>query len=348
MRAGQRRRAGAAASRTRRRLLNVSAMSYGSLSKNAVLALNGGAKIGGFAHNTGEGGLSPYHLEPRRRPHLADRHRLLQLPHARRAASASTSSPRGPCCPNVKMIEVKLSQGAKPGHGGILPAAKLTPEIVAIRGVVPGKDVVSPPAHTAFSTPIGLLQFLQLLRDASGGKPVGFKLCVGKRHEFLGIVKAMLESGIVPDFITVDGGEGGTGAAPLEFSDSVGTPLQRRAVVRPQRAGRRRPARPGAAHRLGQGQHRLRARHQGGARRRHVQRRAGDDVRARLHPGAEVQHQPVPDRGRDPGSRAGRTACTSATSRSASPATTARRSRASSKCSAPPGCTSRADLKPGT
>ncbi len=127
--------------------------------------------------------------------------------------------------PNVKMIEVKLSQGAKPGHGGILPAAKLTSEIIEIRGVVPGEDVISPPAHTAFTTPLGLLQFLQLLREASGGKPVGFKLCVGKRHEFFGIVKAMLESGILPDFITVDGAEGGTGAAPLEFSDSVGTPL---------------------------------------------------------------------------------------------------------------------------
>jgi len=123
------------------------------------------------------------------------------------------------------MIEVKLSQGAKPGHGGILPAAKLTSEIIEIRGVVPGKDVISPPAHTAFTTPLGLLQFLQLLREASDGKPVGFKLCVGKRHEFFGIVKAMLESGILPDFITVDGAEGGTGAAPLEFSDSVGTPL---------------------------------------------------------------------------------------------------------------------------
>ena len=205
-------------------IFNVSAMSYGSLSKNAILALNAGARIGSFAHNTGEGGLSPHHLEPGgdliwqigtgyfgcRRPdgsfsptHFEDRATL----------------------PNVKMIEVKLSQGAKPGHGGILPAAKLTPEIVAIRGVVPGEDVISPAAHSAFSTPIGLLHFLQTLRTLSGGKPVGFKLCVGKRHEFLGIVKAMLESGIVPDFITVDGAEGGTGAAPLEFSDSVGTPL---------------------------------------------------------------------------------------------------------------------------
>ncbi|MFN7982656.1 MAG: FMN-binding glutamate synthase family protein [Vicinamibacterales bacterium] len=205
-------------------IFNVSAMSYGSLSKNAILALNAGAKMGGFAHNTGEGGLSPHHLEPggdliwqigtgyfgcRTR----DGHFDIDA-FATRAA-----------LPAVRMIEVKLSQGAKPGHGGILPAAKLTPEIIEIRNVTPGQDVISPAAHTAFSTPLGLLQFLARLREASGGKPVGFKLCVGKRHEFFGIVKAMLESGIVPDFITVDGAEGGTGAAPLEFSDSVGTPL---------------------------------------------------------------------------------------------------------------------------
>lgn len=205
-------------------ILNVSAMSYGSLSRNAVLALNGGAKTGRFAHNTGEGGISPHHLAP-------GGDLVWQIGtgyfgcrttdgHFDEASFATRAM-----LPAVRMIEVKLSQGAKPGHGGILPAAKLTPEIIAIRGVVPGRDVVSPPAHSAFSTPLGLLHFLQRLRDASGGKPVGFKLCVGKRHEFLGIVKAMLESGIVPDFITVDGGEGGTGAAPLEFSDSVGTPL---------------------------------------------------------------------------------------------------------------------------
>ena len=205
-------------------VFNVSGMSYGSLSKNAVLALNAGAKIGGFAHNTGEGGLSPYHLEPGGdliwqigTGYFSCRDRtggFSMEEFAKRAA-----------LPNVKMIEIKLSQGAKPGHGGILPAEKLTPEIVEIRGVVPGKDVISPPAHSAFSTPTGLLQFVQQLRDASGGKPVGFKLCVGKRHEFLGIVKAMLATGITPDFITVDGAEGGTGAAPMEFSDSVGTPL---------------------------------------------------------------------------------------------------------------------------
>lgn len=205
-------------------IFNVSAMSYGSLSKNAVLALNSGAKIGGFAHNTGEGGLSPYHLEPG--GDLIWQIGTGYFSCRERDGSFSLDEfGKRATLPNVKMIEVKLSQGAKPGHGGILPAAKLTPEIVAIRGVVPNEDVISPPAHSAFSTPVGLLQFVALLRDASGGKPVGFKLCVGKRHEFLGIVKAMLEYGILPDFITVDGAEGGTGAAPMEFSDSVGTPL---------------------------------------------------------------------------------------------------------------------------
>ncbi len=205
-------------------IFNVSAMSYGSLSKNAVLALNTGAKIGGFAHNTGEGGLSPYHLDPGGDLiwqigtgyfSCRDKQGRFNLDEFVKRA----------ILPNVKMIEIKLSQGAKPGHGGILPAKKLTAEIIAIRGVEPGKDVISPPAHTAFSTPAGLIRFVQELREASGGKPVGFKLCVGKRREFLAIIKAMLASGVTPDFITVDGGEGGTGAAPLEFSDSVGTPL---------------------------------------------------------------------------------------------------------------------------
>jgi glutamate synthase domain-containing protein 2 len=205
-------------------VFNVSGMSYGSLSKNAVLALNTGAKMGNFAHNTGEGGLSPYHLEPGGdlfwqigTGYFSARDRSGRFSETEFAKKAAL--------PQVKMIEVKLSQGAKPGHGGILPASKLTREIVEIRGVEPGKDVISPPAHTAFTTPRQLLSFLKTLRDASGGKPVGFKLCVGKRHEFLGIVKAMLATGITPDFITVDGGEGGTGAAPIEFSDFVGTPL---------------------------------------------------------------------------------------------------------------------------
>ena len=205
-------------------VFNVSAMSYGSLSKNAVLALNKGAKMGNFAHNTGEGGLSPYHLAPG-----GDIIWQLGTGYFSARNKDGTFSlaefEKRAVLPQVKMIEIKLSQGAKPGHGGILPAAKLTQEIIDIRGVEPGKDVISPPAHTAFSTPAGLLEFVQKLRETSGGKPVGFKLCVGKKREFLAIVKAMILTGIRPDFITVDGAEGGTGAAPMEFSDFVGTPL---------------------------------------------------------------------------------------------------------------------------
>jgi glutamate synthase domain-containing protein 2 len=205
-------------------LLNVSAMSYGSLSKNAILALNGGAKKGGFAHNSGEGGLSRWHLEP-------GGDLVWQIGSG--YFGARTADGRfdpgmfreRAAAPQVRMIEIKLSQGAKPGHGGILPAAKVTPEIAAIRGVPLGRDVVSPPSHTEFSTPRGLVEFVERLRVLSGGKPVGFKLCVGRRDEFLGVCKAMLETGLRPDFVTVDGAEGGTGAAPLEFTDFVGTPL---------------------------------------------------------------------------------------------------------------------------
>lgn len=206
-------------------ILNISAMSYGALSANAIQALNGGAKLGGFYHNTGEGGLSPHHLsgggdivwqigtgyfgcrtdEGKFSPELFEKLTLLDV---------------------VKMIEIKLSQGAKPSHGGILPAAKITDEIIAIRKVKAGQDVISPPAHTEFSTPRELLQFVQRLRALSGGKPVGFKLCVGRKSEFIAICKAMIEMKTSPDFITVDGGEGGTGAAPLEFSNNVGAPLE--------------------------------------------------------------------------------------------------------------------------
>jgi glutamate synthase domain-containing protein 2 len=206
-------------------ILNVSAMSYGALSKNAVLALNGAAKIGNFAHNTGEGGLSQYHLEP-------GGDLILQIG----TGYFSCRTPDGnfspekfqerAVLPQVKMIEIKLSQGAKPSHGGILPAAKVSAEVAAIRNVEMGKDVISPPAHKAFSTPVGLLQFVDKLRGLSGGKPIGFKLCLGKRREFIAICLAMIETGIRPDFITVDGGEGGTGAAPLEFSNYVGYPLK--------------------------------------------------------------------------------------------------------------------------
>lgn len=206
-------------------IFNISAMSYGALSKNAVLALNGGAKLGAFYHNTGEGGLSPYHLAEG-----ADV--VWQIG----TGYFGCRNDEGGFCPqsfrekalyaNVKMIEIKLSQGAKPAHGGILPAAKITPEIAAIRKVKPGRDVISPPAHSEFSTPKELLRFVAKLRDLSDGKPIGIKLCVGRPSEFMALCKAMLEFNTFPDFITVDGGEGGTGAAPLEFSNNVGMPLE--------------------------------------------------------------------------------------------------------------------------
>ncbi len=205
-------------------LLNISAMSYGSLSQNAILALSQGARLGNFAHNTGEGGISPYHFE-------GGGDLIWQIG----TGYFGSRTADGKFCPElyreaavhpqVKMIELKLSQGAKPGHGGILPAAKVTQEISAIRKVPMGKDVLSPPGHSAFSTPIELLELISKLRELSGGKPVGFKLCVGKRREFLAVCKAMLTTGITPDFISVDGGEGGTGAAPLEFSNHIGAPL---------------------------------------------------------------------------------------------------------------------------
>lgn len=204
-------------------LLNISAMSYGSLSGRAIEALNGGAKDGGFAHNTGEGSISDYHLK-----HGGDL--IWQIGTGYFGCrnddggfDAEKFKERA-LLDNVKMIEVKISQGAKPGHGGILPAQKITEEISRIRSVPMGQDVVSPPSHKEFSTPIGLLSFIKKLRDLSGGKPVGFKLCIGKRREFMAICKAMKETGIYPDFIAVDGGEGGTGAAPLEFSNYIGSP----------------------------------------------------------------------------------------------------------------------------
>ncbi|RYD79404.1 MAG: FMN-binding glutamate synthase family protein [Sphingobacteriales bacterium] len=206
-------------------IYNISAMSFGSLSQNAILALNGGAKMGNFAHNTGEGGISDYH----RRPggdliwqigtgYFGCRNDDGTFNYDAYAERAKTDQ--------VKMIEIKLSQGAKPGHGGMLPAKKVTAEVARIRLVPEGKDVLSPPAHSAFNSPIGLLEFVKRLRDLSDGKPVGFKLCIGRKSEFYAICKAMIETGIYPDFITVDGGEGGTGAAPQEFSNSVGMPLR--------------------------------------------------------------------------------------------------------------------------
>jgi glutamate synthase domain-containing protein 2 len=205
-------------------LFNISGMSYGSLSKNAILALNGGAKLGRFAHCTGEGGLSPYHLEPGGDViwNIGTGYFSCRDEKGKFSEELFT---KNALHPHVKMLELKLSQGAKPGHGGILPAKKLTPEIAQIRGVPLGHDVHSPPSHSSFDSPTGLLLFLKKLQTLSGGKPVGIKLCVGKRREFLAICRAMLEVNFVPDFISIDGGEGGTGAAPLEFSNHVGSPL---------------------------------------------------------------------------------------------------------------------------
>lgn len=205
-------------------LLNISAMSYGSLSAPAVRALNAGARIGGFAHNTGEGGVSPYHLEP-------GGDLIWQIGTGYfgcRADDGGFSAEKFQevmACEQIRMVEIKLSQGAKPGHGGILPAAKITAEISRIRGIPRDRDCLSPPKHSAFDGPEELLEFVARLRELSGGRPVGFKLCVGHKGEVLAVAQACRVTGITPDFITVDGAEGGTGAAPLEFSNRVGTPL---------------------------------------------------------------------------------------------------------------------------
>jgi hypothetical protein len=281
-------------------------MSFGSLSANAIMALNKGAKLGGFAHDTGEGSISQHH-----RVHGGDliweigsgyfgcRNEDGSFSEERFAANARD--------PQVKLIELKMSQGAKPGHGGILPGPKVTPEIAAARGVPVGKDCISPSVHSAFSTPVEMMHFIARLRKLSGGKPTGFKFCIGHPWEWFGIVKAMLETGITPDFIVVDGAEGGTGAAPVEFTDHVGAPLQEGLLLvhntlvgvnlrsRVSRSARR------------QGDHRLRHGAADGAGRRLVQRRARLHDGAGLHPGAELPHRQLPDR-RDhagPGAPAG-------------------------------------------
>ncbi len=205
-------------------LFNISAMSYGALSKAAITALNLGAKKGGFYHNTGEGGISPHHLQGGDLVwQLGTGYFGCRHPDGRFNEDAFREKAR---LPQVKMIEIKVSQGAKPGKGGLLPADKVSEEVAKIRMVPMGQDVISPPAHSTFSTPIELLQFIAKLREMSGGKPVGFKFCVGNKTEFIAICKAMMETGLTPDFINVDGGEGGTGAAPLEFSNHVGAPLE--------------------------------------------------------------------------------------------------------------------------
>ena len=205
-------------------VFNISAMSFGALSANAIRALNEGARRGGFAHDTGEGSISRYHREfggdliwEIGSGYFGCRNDDGSFSEEKFVANATIDQ--------VRMIEVKLSQGAKPGHGGVLPGAKVSIEIARARGVPQGVDCVSPAAHPAFSTPIELMQFVDRLRRLSGGKPTGFKLCIGHPWEFFAIAKAMVETGITPDFIVVDGGEGGTGAAPVEFTDHVGAPL---------------------------------------------------------------------------------------------------------------------------
>ncbi|MBB1193425.1 FMN-binding glutamate synthase family protein [Flavobacterium sp. SOK18b] len=205
-------------------LLNISAMSFGSLSENAIIALNNGAKKGEFYHNTGEGGLTEFHLQGGAIVWqigtgyfgCRDKHGAFDVQKFTEKANL----------PSVKMIEIKLSQGAKPGHGGVLPASKNTPLIAKIRGVEPHTTILSPPSHSAFHDASGLIQFIQTLRTASNGKPIGFKLCIGITEEFEAICQEMIAQNCFPDFITVDGAEGGTGAAPLEFSDGVGMPLE--------------------------------------------------------------------------------------------------------------------------
>jgi glutamate synthase domain-containing protein 2 len=206
-------------------VFNISAMSFGALSANAIQALNAGAKRGGFAHDTGEGSISVHH-----RKHggdliweVASGYFGCRNDDGSFSAEKFTTNARDP---QVKMIEIKLSQGAKPGHGGVLPGAKVTPEIAEARGVPVGVDCISPASHSAFSTPIEMMQFIERLRELSGGKPTGIKLCIGHPWEWFAMVKAMLATGITPDFIVVDGAEGGTGAAPVEFTDHVGSPLQ--------------------------------------------------------------------------------------------------------------------------
>jgi glutamate synthase domain-containing protein 2 len=204
---------------------NISAMSFGALSANAIRALNKGAKKGNFAHDTGEGGLSRYHRENGGDLIWEIGSGYFGCRNDDGSFNAETFAEQA-TFDQVKMVEIKISQGAKPGHGGVLPGAKVTPEIAEARHVPAGIDCVSPSAHSAFSTPIEMMEFIARLRELCGAKPVGFKLCIGHRWEFLATCKAMLETGIHPDFIVVDGGEGGTGAAPVEFSNHVGTPLR--------------------------------------------------------------------------------------------------------------------------
>nr|WP_244642885.1 FMN-binding glutamate synthase family protein [Camelimonas fluminis] len=206
-------------------VLNISAMSFGALSANAIMSLNRGAKLGEFCQDTGEGSVSPYHLR-----HGGDLVWQIASGYFGCRNPDGSFSPEKftarAADPRIRMIEIKVSQGAKPGHGGILPATKITPEIAETRGIPMGHDCVSPPSHSRFHTPLEMMAFVKELRELSGGKPVGFKLAIGQPWEFMAIVKAMLETGITPDFVVVDGSEGGTGSAPVEFTDNMGVPLR--------------------------------------------------------------------------------------------------------------------------
>ena len=282
-------------------VFNISAMSFGALSPNAVRALNAGAKKGGFAHDTGEGGLSPYHRENGGdiiwevgSGYFGCRNRDGTFNPDEFARVATDDQ--------IKMVELKISQGAKPGHGGVLPAAKVSEEISKIRGVAMGEDCISPAYHKAFSTPVGMMKFIGEMRRLSGGKPAGFKMCIGHPWEFLAICKAMLETGIYPDFIVVDGNEGGTGAAPVEFMDHLGMPMREgvnfvhNALIgigaRDKHQARRRAVRSSTAFDIA-------PRH--GARRRLVQFGARLHVRDRLHPIVELPYRSLPDRRHDAG-----------------------------------------------
>jgi glutamate synthase domain-containing protein 2 len=290
-------------------VFNISALSFGSLSANAIRALNKGARLGGFSHDTGEGSISPYHREfggdlvwEIASGYFGCRTAEGRFDPDTFAAQAAD--------PQVKMIEIKLSQGAKPGHGGILPGEKVSAEIAATRGVAIGKDCVSPARHSAFSNPTEMMQFVAQLRRLSGGKPVGFKFCLGHPWEFMGIVKAMLETGIRPDFIVVDGKEGGRGAAPVEFSDHVGVPMREGLLFVHNTlvgTGLRSHIKIGVAGKIVSAFDIARVLALGAD---WANAARGFMFRDRLRAIAHLQHQPLPDRRRHPGqiapARAGR------------------------------------------
>ena len=276
-------------------VFNISAMSFGALSPNAVRALNAGAKKGGFAHDTGEGGVSPYHRENGGdliweigSGYFGCRNRDGSFNPDEFARVAGDDQ--------IKMVELKVSQGAKPGHGGVLPAAKVSEEISKIRGVAMDEDCISPATHRAFSTPLEMMGFIAEMRRLSGGKPAGFKLCIGHPWEFLAICKAMLQSGIYPDFIVVDGNEGGTGRGATGIHGSSGHADARGRQFRPQCADRHQCARSHPDRRRRKNRDRIRHGARDGDRRRLVQFGARLHVFAGLHPVAELPYRSMSDR----------------------------------------------------